>query len=758
MKEKKPLLTISLLSCGRAKTIQKCLDSIVPLMKKVDSELIIVDTGCNEEVKELMSAYTDQFVPFTWCDDFSKARNAGLEQAKGEWFLYLDDDEWFLDTKEIEEFFVSKEYQKYCCASYIQRNYLTKDRKVYTDARVSRMVRLEENVKFVSCIHEYLDPLKEPRKLLYSTVEHFGYIYESKEAERRHIRRNTTLLLKMIEKEKDVIRWWIHLLNEYCAAKEYSQMQKLCQEGLEHFKSWNDEETNQCRGALYCGLVEAEMMSGCEEEAEQDVKKALEDKRNTQMCQMRLYNMGAELYYGQGRYKESIEYSEKYMEIYKLLKDDEVKRQRQVTFFVMKAFEPSGKNSVVRAYILSALQLGDTSVLKKYFEEFGWNDPIMPYWGFIGELIDVMSRLPYEDAFVPMAQTMAQRAEFAEQWDKITELSKTGNESENEEDRERFYRLARIFSQVTVPNHYIWYLKILYGDHIGNLENAEECYEKMFHYIADIFQLDDQVFEIAQKYHIDLGAQFAKIPFDQWRMGVDAFFANSSYEKILDRTEIVRNSMPEEGADSTALNTISADGADRTASHTISADGAAIRKKLAVRYDYFLMKAAEADVIHANYKDDFAALQSCLRIFSDKCLAFYRQFYKDSAFEGEMELLTKPCRAAVRIAELLEAYEAGDRQRIGESLKAAIGVFPDFDPVFKIYTALYATEEKAKLAAASVSPEMRALAEQIKEKIRALLGQGMTAESYQILQQLKTFVPDDPDIPVLEKQISMRFS
>lgn len=742
---KKPLLTISLLSCGRAKTIRKCLDSLVPLMKKIDSELIIVDTGCDEEVKELMSAYTDQFVPFTWCDDFSAARNAGLERANGEWFLYIDDDEWFLDTKEIEDFFLSGEYKKYFYACYIQRNYLTRDGKLYTDVWVPRMVRLEEGIHFVSCIHEYLHPLQNPCKLLHCAAEHFGYIYDSKEEELRHIRRNTTLLLKMLEKEKEEIRWWIHLLNEYCSAKEYQKMQTLCREGLEYFKDQDGKGINKDRGAFYCGLVEAEIQSGYGEQAEQDMKEALKDKRNTQMCRMRLYNMGAELYYNQGKYKEAIAYSEKYMEYYELLRDKEYERRMQSIFFVAKAFEPSGKNSAVRAYILSALQLGDTSVLKKYFEKFGWNDPIMPYWGFIGELTDAMSRLPYEDAFVPMAQTMAKREEFAEQWDKITELSKTESESEDEENRERFYRLARIFSQVKVPNHYVWYLKILYGDHIGKIENAEECYEKMFHYVADIFQLDDQIFEIAQKHHVDLGDQFAKIPFDQWRMGVDAFFANSTYETILKKVEIVRNSMPEDETDVSALN-------------DVSADETTLNRKRAVRYDYFFMKAAEADIVYGKKKDNFAALQNCLRTFSDRCLAFYGQFYKGSAFEGEMELLTQPCRAAVRIAELTEAYEAGDRQRVGESLKAAIGVFPGFDSAFKAYTELYAAEEKAKLAAMSVSPEMRALAEQIKEKIRMLLGQGMTAESYQILQKLKTFVPDDPEIPVLEKEISLRFS
>ncbi|MBO5093616.1 MAG: glycosyltransferase [Lachnospiraceae bacterium] len=731
MKEKRPLLTISLLSCGRTKTIKKCLDSIVPLMQKVDSELIIVDTGCNEEIKELMRGYTDQFVSFTWCDDFSKARNAGLEKARGEWFMYLDDDEWFIDTKEIEDFFLSGEYKKYYFACYIQRNYLNYNKQVFTDTWVSRLVRLEKNVRFVSCIHEYFSPLSEPYKLLHSMVEHFGYIYGSKEEERKHIRRNVLLLQKMIRQETDTIRWWTHLANEYRAGEEYHQMQELCRKGLEHFKNFNDEETNRERGSFYCGLVEAELLSAYYEQAEKDVEAALLDKRNNQVCQTRLYNLGADACYRQGKYRESERYCEKYMEYYDRLIKDEKERQRQEAFFAQTAFEPAGRYSALCFYILSGLHLGKTEALKKYFWEFGWNGTLMLYNGFVGEVVDAMSRFPYEEEFVRMAETMANRPGLGDLWDKLLEIEGAAKEKPTPENQEHFYNLARIFSQITVPNHYVWYLKILYGDHIGNIENADECYEKMFHYVADIFQLDDKVFEIAQKYHVDLGAQFAKIPFDQWRMGVDAFFANSTYEKILDRTQIVRNSMPGEGA----------------AAHEST-----------VRYDYFFMKAAEADVIYGNNKDDLTALQSCLRTFSDRCLAFYGQFYKDSAFQGEMELLTKPCRAAVKIAELLEAYESGDRQRIGESLKAAVGVFPDFDPAFKAYTTLYAAEEKAKLAAASVSPEMRALAEQIKEKISALLRQGMTAESYQILQQLKSFVPDDPDIPSLEKQISMRFS
>ena len=83
-----------MLVCGRDTTI-RCLDSLVPILNGMDAELILVDTGCPAELREQLKKYTDQILQFTWCDDFSAARNVGIKAAHGEWFLYIDDDELF---------------------------------------------------------------------------------------------------------------------------------------------------------------------------------------------------------------------------------------------------------------------------------------------------------------------------------------------------------------------------------------------------------------------------------------------------------------------------------------------------------------------------------------------------------------------------------------------------------------------------------------------------------------------------------------
>lgn len=108
-KTKPLLLTISLLVSNRIDTIRKCMDSIKPILDSIPSELIVVDTGSTDGSIDIVREYTDNIVSFDWCDDFAAARNAGLEHAKGEWFLYLDDDEWFEDVTTIIDFFQSED-------------------------------------------------------------------------------------------------------------------------------------------------------------------------------------------------------------------------------------------------------------------------------------------------------------------------------------------------------------------------------------------------------------------------------------------------------------------------------------------------------------------------------------------------------------------------------------------------------------------------------------------------------------------------
>lgn len=84
-------MSAALIVRDESRFIEECLRSLVG---KVD-EIIIVDTGSQDDTIEKAHRFPIKLHHFAWCDDFSAARNFALEQATGDWILYIDADERF---------------------------------------------------------------------------------------------------------------------------------------------------------------------------------------------------------------------------------------------------------------------------------------------------------------------------------------------------------------------------------------------------------------------------------------------------------------------------------------------------------------------------------------------------------------------------------------------------------------------------------------------------------------------------------------
>lgn len=220
-----PILTISIMISGEINNVKKCLDSVKPLMEIVPSELILTDTGCKTEVRNLIEQYTDHIIDFVWCKDFSAARNAGLMEAKGKWFLYVDDDEWFENTDEIAKFLLSKDSEKYNVAYYTQRNYLSpeagKDESEliktvksaqYVDHYVDRIIRITPELHFEHRVHEAYTGIEAGRKKkIDSYVHHYGYVYTDEKQRLEKYERNYELLRLECQEHPDDMRMWYQM-------------------------------------------------------------------------------------------------------------------------------------------------------------------------------------------------------------------------------------------------------------------------------------------------------------------------------------------------------------------------------------------------------------------------------------------------------------------------------------------------------------------------------------------------------------------
>ena len=394
-------LTISMLVCGRDTTI-RCLDSLVPILEGMDAELILVDTGCPENLREQLTHYTDQIIPFTWCDDFSAARNVGMKAAHGEWFLYIDDDEWFENPEVLIRFFESGEYRKYGCVNYIQRNYYDADFIHYDDFWASRMIRLDADTCFHSKIHEYMAPIRGEAFNLELIANHTGYIFQTPEAKKKHFERNAPLLLDMIQEEPERLRWRVQLMQEYRSVKDYEEMYRFGEESLAFTKDRNNERDNWDIGTFYAGAAEGKLFLKDYEASVAMADRGLSDPRMNEMCHAYMYLCKATVYFNQGKWSEAEDSIHRYFKVKKELSKNKIRFANQKSsLLVGEAFDVFPQQ---RAYsILGACELKrkDARKLKKYIAQMGWDkNRVYLFDGFLAAVAEAMATMPTTEEFI----------------------------------------------------------------------------------------------------------------------------------------------------------------------------------------------------------------------------------------------------------------------------------------------------------------------------------------------------------------------
>lgn len=283
------LLSISLLVSGREDTTEKCLRSLKRVRDELNTEIILVDTGCPDTWQKPLESYADQFVPFTWCNDFAKARNAGLALAKGEWFLFLDDDEWFEDVTPIITFFQTGEYKEYQQAVYKARNYLQSDGSSYVDEWVARMMKLEADTHFEGSVHESLVPVRGRCKKIDAFVHHYGYAFANEEERCKHRERNVQILKNLIETEPNNMKWYLQILQEYADSSVATELRTYAVSAIELVKNVDEPFANQCRGAFYVAALLADLWLDQPDQAWNDCAAFTQDGRNTYETNYSLY-------------------------------------------------------------------------------------------------------------------------------------------------------------------------------------------------------------------------------------------------------------------------------------------------------------------------------------------------------------------------------------------------------------------------------------------------------------------------------------
>ena len=214
-----PILSIGMIVKNESRCLEQCLKALEPLRQAVPCELVIADTGSEDDTKEIASRYADILFDFPWIKDFSAARNAVMDRCSGQWFLSLDADE-YLDPniEELVTFLKSKQKAQFTSAYYIINSYSdAADKSQYSRFDAQRMLNMSTGLRFYGRIHEgWPDGSRKNNYFLRNTVFwHDGYIDFSSSAEAGKGNRNLELIeLELEDDPSNLLR--VYQAQESC--------------------------------------------------------------------------------------------------------------------------------------------------------------------------------------------------------------------------------------------------------------------------------------------------------------------------------------------------------------------------------------------------------------------------------------------------------------------------------------------------------------------------------------------------------------
>lgn len=466
-------LTISLLVSDRTETLERCLASLKPFLRELNSELIIVYTGKNPETRKIAEQYTSHIIPFAWCNDFAKARNAGLKEAKGEWFLYLDDDEWFEDPEEMIHFFQSGEYREYQSADYIQRNYLDWEGTAWSDAYVGRMCRRLEETRFVYPIHENLKPYPEPCKKFHAFVHHFGYVGGKKDKEQAgKSRRNLSLLLERLKTGEATSHLYAQLAQEYAGIGNYKEAASYCRKGL--CAAGEERGENPLRMWLQLELIRMLSCDGDGRRALVEGERMMDSSALEEVGELHLAILLVDLCWNLKEYKKGIGYVLRYRSVLKYLWEHSEKAMRQ--------------NGITATFSGAEMQAADVYIKGLFFATETGEDQAAE---------EILSWIPWEDS-----DRLQARYGDLEEW-----------KNHYAEQREK---ILEAYCGLATDNAYVCLQKMYYSEECRRLPETDRLWEISIENCPAGFQ--EQLVRLGVKKELPLETLLEKMSLEDWNV------------------------------------------------------------------------------------------------------------------------------------------------------------------------------------------------------------------------------------------------
>ena len=193
-------VSVCIITKNEASRLQKCLEALKPY----SFEIVVVDTGSEDNSIETAKRYTEHVHEFVWCDDFSAARNFAAGCASHDLLFPIDTDEILssFDWNELQQALQTHP----AGIGHVKRldYYETKDGVQCYEVMIERIYD-RRYYEYRGTVHEALVPVTDAPYASYDTsivIDHAGYLGNAEQL-REKAERNLALLEKALEADPD---------------------------------------------------------------------------------------------------------------------------------------------------------------------------------------------------------------------------------------------------------------------------------------------------------------------------------------------------------------------------------------------------------------------------------------------------------------------------------------------------------------------------------------------------------------------------
>ena len=214
----RPFLSLCMIVKNEGKNLERCLKSAAPFV----DEIVIVDTGSQDNTLEIARRFGAKLDTFEWCDDFAAARNYSLTQVSGEWILHLDaDEEWVVeDARFLEQIRSRPDVLVFA----VNRNDINVPEDAFWGGFHARLFRNLPKFRYVNRYHEQLK-YEGDRPLVYEHLQgakilHYGN--SDPEALREKTLTRDIPILEAIRADGEMSFWLLD-----CLARNYLRTEQF---------------------------------------------------------------------------------------------------------------------------------------------------------------------------------------------------------------------------------------------------------------------------------------------------------------------------------------------------------------------------------------------------------------------------------------------------------------------------------------------------------------------------------------------------